>query len=180
MKKKILLVVCLILLLIGGIILINNRSYSLEEEEEKIFQVSLTDISNLEAVETASYNSTPTINNNIIEGISLNVKNPGDFISFDFTIKNTGNREGKITAIKPNIIKCSGQVENLKSICENISVDLTYKNTNKEVKENDIIFANSSTPINATIIYNNGPNVKEDIDVNIDNMNIELTIVENN
>ena len=67
-----------------------------------------------------------------------------------------------------------------KSICENISVDLTYKNTNKEVKENDIIFANSSTPINATIIYNNGPNVKENIDVNIEDMNIELTIVENN
>ena len=180
MKKKIIIISLLFLLFILGTIAINNSSYSIEEEEKKVFQVSLDNINNLEAVETASYTKEPIVNNNKIDNINLSIKNPGDYITFDFDIKNTGNIDGKISKISFNNITCNGKEEDLESICKNISVDLTYKNSTKEVKENDIIFANSTNPINATIIYNNGPDTKEDIDVNIDNMNIEFTIVENN
>lgn len=180
MKKKLLIASIIILLFIGGYIIFNNKSYSIEEEEEKIFAVSLNNISNLEAVETASYLSTPIINNNSIDNISFSIKNPGDYVTFDFVINNTGNRDGKISQIKPTNIKCTGEEKDIESICSNISVDLTYKNSNKELKENDIIFANSVMPINATIIYNNGPDVKENIDVSIENMSINFTIIENN
>ena len=177
MQKKAIIIV-IILLLIVGILVIKNNSYSLEEEEEKIFQISLDNITNMEAIETASYDEVPVIKDNIIKNVSLNVKNPGDYITFDFEIKNTGKKDAKISKIIINNITCDGRAEDLEAVCNNISVDLTYKSSNKEVKEKDIIFANSINPINATIIYNNGPNVQEDIDVTIKNMNIEFEMVE--
>ena len=179
MRKKAIIVSVVILLLVTGFVLFGNRSYSIEEEEEKIFQISLDNIRAVEDIETATHYGNPVINNNKIENINLTVKNPGDYITFDFDIKNTGNQDGKISKISIINNNCESEDEDADAICNNISVDLTYKNSNKEVKENDIIFANSTNPINATIIYNNGPNVKEDIEATIDNLNIEFEIIEN-
>lgn len=180
MKKKLIIVSIFILIFVGGFLLLNKRSYSLEDETVDTSKILLADISNIEAVETATYDSTPTIEKNTINNISLSFRNPGDYITFDFVLKNPSNKDGIIAGINPNNIKCIGETDDLESVCKNISVDLTYKSNNKEVKKNDIIFANSTTPINATIIYNNGPNVKENIDASIENMSIELIIEENN
>ena len=156
MRKKVIISAVVILVLVIGIVSLNNRSYSIEEEKESIFEVSLDNINNVEAIETASFTKEPNINNNKIDNINLTIHNPGDYITFDFDIKNTGNKEAKISKIWYNNINCSGEEADLESICNNISVDLTYKNSTKEVKEGDVIFANSTNPINVTILYNNG------------------------
>ena len=177
MRKKILILGCFILIFTIAFTIIRN-SFSIQEEEPVVeeLQISLSSLSEIEEVETGKSLSNPQIVNNSLEGISFSFTNPGDYISFDFSIDNLSNVEGKIANITTKGITCSGEYteEELADICNNISIDLSYSNSSKEVKEGDIIFANSITPLNATIIYNNGPNTKENVDVHIDNIILEF------
>ncbi len=182
MSKKMILIGSILIVFVV-IFTITRNSYSLKEDDDNIeeLKISLSSISEVEEVETAKSLSSPVIIDNSIENIDFSFHNPGDYIRFTFSIDNISNIDGRIDKITTKGINCTGDYskEELESICKNISIDLFYNNSNKEIKEGDILFANSITPINAAIIYNNGPNVKEDIDVNIDDMKIELTIVEN-
>ncbi len=188
MRNKI-LIASFILVLLVGILLINN-SYSINEEEQPKGELTIK-LNNIREVEEINEKegkdikdnvNIPTINNNKVDNINFSFQNPGDYLSFIFDIENTSIVNGEIAKININNIKCNGEYseEELESICKNISVDMMYNNSNKEVKEGNVLFAGSTMPINVMIIYNNGPDTKEDINVSITDLNIEFEFKESN
>ena len=190
MKKK-LIIPIIIIAFICGLLIINN-SFSLNEEEtntsnDKI-QVSLQNIREVEEIneveekELKKSQAIPSINNNKIENISFSFHNPGDYLSFIFDIVNSDKDNIEISKININDIKCNGEYseEELKKICDNISIDMIYESSNKEVKEGNTIFSNSKMPVNIMITYDNGPNTKEDVNVTIDNLTIEYEFKKSN
>ena len=178
MKKK-LIIPIIIIAFICGLVIINN-SFSLNEEETNTsnnnVQVSLQNIREVEEIneveekELKKSQAIPSIHN------------PGDYLSFIFDIVNSDKDNIEISKIKIDDIKCNGEYseEELKNICDNISIDMIYERSNKEVKEGNTIFSNSKMPVNIMITYDNGPNTKEDVNVTIDNLTIEYEFKKSN
>ena len=80
----------------------------------------------------------------------------------------------------PNPRKLWGRIKGDLKKGDNISIDMIYERSNKEVKEGNTIFSNSKMPVNIMITYDNGPNTKEDVNVTIDNLTIEYEFKKSN
>lgn len=96
-------------------------------------------------------------NTTVLDGLDVTFSNPKDSITYTFDVVNDGNIDAKISnLVKLNPV-CNSIVNNKedeKYVCDNINYILTYTDSKKEVKVNDILNAKSKKNLTLKIEYN--------------------------
>ena len=174
MRRKLLLVLSLIVvvLLVGYGMSISHsvKEEPIEEKKEEVIDIKLANLSKGEVVEGASIKQELLLEDNKIKDGIININNPGDYVVYTFDVINSGTIDMKIKSINYADITCINE-----DICKNISMDLSYSRLpNELVKENDIIKPNTTLNITLTIIYNNGKDVLENVNADINNIGLEI------
>ncbi len=161
-----------------------NSSHSLKDEnginlkKPKEFIVELSNISEGEAVETAEIVDNFVIEDMTIKNGSFVFRNPGDFVTYTFNVINGGDINASLSKLETPSFTCTSLDEKedvALDVCSKISVDLSYKNIpNKMVEKGDSLAACTSTAITLSVIYNNGEDTLDNVNVRVDNVSLAL------
>lgn len=131
----------------------------------------------ISAVGDASY-SKPTFFNTVVRDYDVSVQNPGDSVTFQFQVVNSGTNSAKLSDIVQSIPRCSSYV---KKEADNVCQKLIYQIKNDdgtELEEGVVISPNSSKTVKLVVEYPRGSEgLKES--VKIENLDIDLIFVRN-
>ena len=122
--------------------------------------------------------SKPSIKGNVsIETFDISVKNPGDFVSYTFTIKNEGTFVAKIDeGFKMPTPTCTAAKDvDADKVCENLEYTLVYTD-GKAVTAGDYYDANESRNVVLKLQYVDANDPKQLPETNVSISNLGITI----
>ena len=192
-NKALVLLSCLVfvLVLIVGISTSNSVKVDEGETQKKVgpkederFSVQLKELSTGQAVEGAEIISDITNDGLELSGGSIMVHNPGDYVAYTFDIVNDGNVNSELSLLEIPSLTCTstdGNVEIAQKVCEQMGIDISYNyEPNKSVEIGDSLAKGTTTSFTMSIIYNNGPEVIENVNVQVDGIKVVFGYQKNN
>ena len=187
MKNKSLVMIAsivFILVVIVGISTSTSNAIKTEKKEsiiknemvDEVLNVRLENLSEGEVVEGAEIIQNPVIDNMEIKDAAIVFNNPGDYVVYNFDVVNSGNVNTELSSIELPRFTCTslnGNQEVADKVCDNIGIDLAYRNVpNKIVEFGDSLASNTKTGFVMTVIYNNGEESLENVNVKVENIKI--------
>ena len=190
-NKALVLLACVVfvLVLIVGI----STSYSVKTEdvkpkstvnnEEEKLSVELENLSTGQVVEGTEILNELTSEGTTLKDGAIVVHNPGDYVSYTFDIVNKGNVNTELALLEIPVLSCTsadGNMEIAERVCNQIGVDMSYNyEPNKSVEIGDSLAKGTATSFTVSIIYNNGPEALENVNVQVNGIKIALNYQKN-
>ena len=132
--------------------------------------------SNRTAIETLA----PTLSNSTISGFEIEMGTPGDFISYRFRIKNTGNVPAKVatfSAVDSSYITCEPMdgstitAAKATALCNHLELTMKYVEDGYAVETNDYYEVDQEREVELKLVYN--PDINRD-DIPDDDVRISV------
>lgn len=109
--------------------------------ESTKWDVAYTNISNAITTGTTEEVTHPEMTATKVGDYEVIFKNPGDSISYEITVKNSGGFDAEVTSVNIPTPRCIGSGDNAindaKNVCDNLSYTLKYKNSENSVTVGD-------------------------------------------
>ena len=112
----------------------------------------------------------PTVSSTSINGIDVTFKKPGDSISYQFKVKNTGNINARLEVLKITSPIC---VTNDNTNCNRIKYDFKYLNGDA-VKVGDTLAFNTNKDVILTITYDENATFTRNSKITLSNFDLIL------
>lgn len=183
-NKALVLLACTVFVLILIVGISTSYSANVDEgdktkeivtNEEEKFDVELEGLSSGQVIEGAEILNELTNEGMKLKDGIISVHNPGDYVAYTFDIVNKGNVNTELSLLEIPSLNCystDGNDEIAQRVCSQMGIDLSYNyEPNKAVEIGDSLAKGTATSFTMTIIYNNGPE-------NLENVNVQVSGIE--
>ena len=121
----------------------------------------------------ASY-TMPHIQDTILNDFEVTLTKPGDAVTYNFSVVNSGNMSARLTDLVKNEVNCSSNSNtDAKIVCNNFNYKLTYSD-GSSIENGDVLAKDTSVDMKLTLEYPASTESLPDGDVSIENLGIML------
>ena len=105
--------------------------------------------------------SEPELTSTLISGLSARLNLPGDYVEYNFDIKNGGTLDAVLGSIVYTTPSCSSRItDEAITVCNNIDYKVINRNTNTEFQAGDELDKGESVPATLRITYSSNASIE--------------------
>lgn len=102
----------------------------------------------------------PDLSNSLITNLSAKFNAPGDYVEYNFDIKNAGSLDAVLGSIVYSVPTCTSSItDEASAVCEKFSYKVINNQTHEEFKMGDQLPKGSSVPATLKISYDSGTTI---------------------
>lgn len=120
--------------------------------------------------------SEPDLSYSLITNFDAKFNAPGDYLEYDFDIKNAGTLDAVLGSIVYTTPTCTGSVsDEAVAVCNKIDFKVINRNTGNEIKMGDLLDKGESIPATLIITYDESSNVNITGEIKVSGFSILFT-----